>query len=143
MLPIEAVVSIFTNILGIVNKNVEDKDKKNEIVQQISTSQTELIKVLVQTQTVPWVDALVKLVYAFADTLDRIWRPVGGLLAACFVAYTTLKGIPVNPILDGVLAALFPGWMVSRHMVKVAEVKAQQPTVIVQNNPANWPKNLN
>lgn len=128
---ITAIIPIISGILSIVNKNVEDKDKRNEIVAAIQQSEIKLIELFVGTKTTPWVDAFVKIVYVLAYTADRVWRPLGSFLLVLFVAYMRVRGIPLDPSLELLLSSTFPGWMVSRHIAKQTQIQNQSNS---QNN---------
>jgi hypothetical protein len=115
---IDAVAGVFKGLFGVVDQLVEDKDKKNEIFLKMAEMQNQLNIVLMQLKTVPWVDATVKLLFAFRDLVLPLLRPVVGALMTGYAAYAETNGINLSPVVQAALAAAFPGWMYSRHTEK-------------------------
>ena len=65
----------------------------------------------------PWVDALVKLIYALGHVVQMWFRPVVGGLMTAFGVYAHIKGIDLGNS-HAIFDAAFPAWGVSRHMEK-------------------------
>jgi len=118
-LPILGIVAdVFKSIFGIVDQVVVDKDKAAELKVQLAQMQSTLNAQLLTTQTVPWVDATVKILMAIRDLVIPMFRPVIGAVFTGLAVWFEYKGIPVNPTLQAIMAAAFPGWMVGRQMKK-------------------------
>ena len=115
---VNAVVDVFGKIFGVVDQLVEDKDKKNEIVLKLAEMQNQLSLQLVQQQTIPWVDATVKLLFAFRDIIIPMFRPVVATAMTAYVVYAETNGITLSPMVEALFASAFPGWMASRHVNK-------------------------
>lgn len=115
---ISAITDVFGKLFGVVDQLVEDKDKKNEIVLKIAELQNQLSVQLVQTQTVPWVDGTVKLLFAFRDIVIPLFRPVVATAMTAYVVYAEVNGITLSPMVEALFASAFPGWMASRHVNK-------------------------
>ena len=115
---LDTVSGIFKGLFGVVDQLVEDKDKKNEIILKISEMQNQLNLTLLQQKTTPWVDATVKLLFAFRDLVIPLMRPIIGALMTGYAAYAETQGVALSPVVQAALAAAFPGWMYSRHSEK-------------------------
>lgn len=115
---INAVAGAFKQIFGVVDQLVEDKDKKNELIVKLAELQNQLSLQLIQTNTVPWVDATVKLLFAFRDIIIPLFRPLIGAALSGYAAYAQANGIPIDPTVQTIFASAFPGWMASRFMEK-------------------------
>lgn len=115
---VDAVLNVFGSLFGVVDQLVEDKDKKNEIILKMAELQNQLSVQLVQTQTIPWVDATVKLLFAVRDIILPLFRPVIASAMAAYVVYAETNGIILSPMVEAVFAGAFPGWMASRHVSK-------------------------
>lgn len=111
---INAVTGVFKQIFGVVDQLVEDKDKKNELIVKVAELQHQLSMQLLQTSTVPWVDATVKLLFALRDLVIPMFRPVVSACMAAYVAYAELNGITLSPLVEAAFAGAFPGWIASR-----------------------------
>lgn len=116
--------NLFGGIIDIIKEVVPDKDKQLELITQVQTQQLEMTKVLVSQATVPWVDALVKLMYALSHLIKEHWRPLVS-------SYLMLKGVTDVDLLqqlhnlgavgDAAITGMvgsFPAWMYSRHKGK-------------------------
>lgn len=115
---VDAVLGVFGKLFGVVDQLVEDKDKKNEIILKMAELQNQLSVQLVQTQTVPWVDATVKILFAVRDIVIPLFRPLISAAMAVYIVYAETNGITMSPMVEALFASAFPGWMASRHVTK-------------------------
>lgn len=98
--------------LGIIDQLVVDKDKKAELAFQWNVKLLEFAEKLINAQTIPWVDAIVKLMIAAV----ALARPIGSL-------YLTIVGVDMLQTGDDgmaatALTAAFPTWMGAREVDK-------------------------
>jgi hypothetical protein len=105
---------VFRGIFDLGKEVIQDKDKLAEFNYKLAELEGQLNLRLVETQTVPWIDATVKLLFA----LNSLWRPLGGAVMTGFGIYAHWKGIPLDPVLHGIFDGAFPAWGVSRHVEK-------------------------
>lgn len=123
--PLTAGLEFGKQVAGIIDQFVEDKDKKAEIVYQLTLKEREFSTAILTLQSTPRMDALVKFMYAWRDVGLSVVRPIGSAIGLAFVAYCTVKGIALPDWLEAVMVALFPGWMASRHLDKQAQKKVE------------------
>jgi len=119
---------LITSLLGtgmnIVDKFVEDKDKKAELGVKTHEMMLDFAKTLISTQTYPWVDAVVKLMYAVSDLLKQNWRPMVSGFAFIYGLFNPEAMVTLHEagtVGDGAIAGIFgafPGWILSRHQEK-------------------------
>jgi hypothetical protein len=115
MIPIvDSVAGIFKGLTGLASEFIEDKDKRNEFNLLIKQAENQLTIAIITQETVPWVDALVKLMYASLSFA----RPVGGFAMTAFAGYLALKQIPVPKELLILFGSAGPAWGLSRHISK-------------------------
>jgi len=119
ILPFEGVIK---ELLGIIKEAVPDKDKQAELSFKVIEIQFAFRQKILEIQTVPWVDALVKIMAAFT----MFFRPIGSAFMTAFGAFCAYKQIHLPDGLDYVLTMAFPAWGVSRHMNKNNEQKTKQ-----------------
>lgn len=112
------IAELLRGIVSVGDQLIEDKDKKAEFASEVAKLHAELIGKLVSTPTVPWVDALVKLIYTLGDVGLKWLRPVGGIALTGVGVYLHLKGIAIPEYMQAALDMAFPGWMLSRHLEK-------------------------
>ena len=96
------------------DKLIEDKDKKTEFAFKTQELTFKTMEVLLQTKTYPFVDALVKLMYAAKVFI----RPIGSLAMAGFAAYCAVNNIELNEVIQTTLFGAPVAWGVSRHVEK-------------------------
>jgi hypothetical protein len=111
-------VPLIGDLLGIVSEAVTDKDKRNEINLKLAELQHNFNMQLVQSQTVPWVDATVKLIYA----LVALARPIGSFAVTAFGLYAHAKGIGIDTMTHTLIDSAFPAWMGARTLEKKSGV---------------------
>lgn len=123
MLPatIPIIGGFIDKVLDLINKNVQDKDLAAKLTADATKEMLAFSTTLVTQSTTPWVDAVVKLMYAFRDVGVSLFRPVGSVIMACFAAYMMYKQLPVPTWAEPVLAAFGfapAAWGLSRHAEK-------------------------
>lgn len=123
--------SLLTEIVGLGREFITDKDKLAEL-QYKALELSQNLKMAALTQkTVPWVDAVVKLL-VFA-------RPMGAAAMTAFGAYAHWKGIDLGgEVIHTVFDGAFPAWGASRHVNKNTEVKEKERTKQVLANQQSW-----
>lgn len=109
----------FKGIFGIVDQLVVDKDKAAELKFYIRELQHKLDVAIITMKTVPWVDATVKLLYAF----QPFFRPIGSFAMAIFAAYCDLHNIELGKEVKVMLYGSPIAWGLSRHINKMKGAK--------------------
>jgi hypothetical protein len=118
---------VLTGILELAKKLIPDKDRFKELETEVTKAGIEFDRLLMGTTTAPWVDATVKLMYAFERFFTSLWRPLGTFALTAFAGYCDAKGIQLSETVEMLLYGAFPGWGVSRHMHKAEELKRKKP----------------
>lgn len=118
--------SLANKIADTVKEVVPDKDQQLQLTTQLLQHQLEFQRALIQQQTIPWVDATVKILYALSDLVRSNWRP---LVSAAAFFWGLLHPEQIRELVaaggvgEAAVAAIFgsfPGWMLSRHITKRA-----------------------
>lgn len=129
------IVGAFNGLIGLASEFIEDKDKRNAFEFEAKTLQLQTIQTLLSTQTVPWVDAVVKLIYAMIS----LGRPLASF-AAFFIGVFNPDLIQqlhsVGTVGDVAIGAIFgsaPAWGYSRHVEKRDQRKAEQRQVEIES----------
>jgi len=122
--------SFLPSLFKVGGKMIEDKDKKNEYAFKVLEMSNTVIMKLVETKTVPWVDALVKLAYAGDAIVKSLFTPVLTAVAFSFGLYFQLAGVEVSAGVEAVLFGSFPAWRVARQKEKNAKIERQKTTPI-------------
>jgi hypothetical protein len=117
--PVAAAVSLIGQVIGLGSELIEDKDKRNEFVFKSQEMSFQLLGQLLTTKTVPWVDAVVKILMVGKAFV----RPLGGALMTAFGAYAHFKGIEIPPAMHAIFDGALPAWGVSRHAEKREKIK--------------------
>lgn len=107
-------LSIIPQLFKLGDKLIVDQDKKIEYAFKMQELTFKAMETMLSTSTVPWVDALVKILYA----LKTLFRPILGALMTAFGAYAHVKGIEISPTMHAVFDGAFPAWGISRHVSK-------------------------
>lgn len=116
---ISAITTLGGSALKIIDQFVEDKDLKQKLaIRQLELTYG-LIEKIINTATVPWVDALVKVLMS----LVVLARPIGTFLLTSVALYFYWKGVEVDPTVNAMLAGAFPAWGAAREVGKVREEK--------------------
>ena len=123
--PLTAGLDLGKKVLDLADQFIEDKDQLAKFAFEVNKLDREFSTAILTMTSTPKTDAVVKLMYAWRDVGVSLVRPVGAAIAAAFVGYCTVKGIALPDWLEAILAALFPGWMVSRHMDKTEEKRQE------------------
>ncbi len=111
---IDTIGKAFNGIIGLASEYIEDKDKRNEFIFQMYKYKNELDRMIINQSTIPWVDAIVKVLYA----MQSLWRPFVSAGALIAVLYFRATGIDLDPVVEKILVSMFPAWGLSRHMLK-------------------------
>ncbi len=88
-------INPFNKVADLISEVVEDKDKANEIKQQLMLAAEATYNAELATKTVPWVDAL-----------HKMGRQITGYLGYALAFYMVSEG-GVDPM--AVMAAVAPG----------------------------------
>jgi hypothetical protein len=131
---ITAVTTLGKMGLGIIDQLVEDKDLKQKLaIKQIELTYG-LIEKLINTTTIPWVDAFVKLMTG----LIVLARPLGSFVLTCVGIYMHLKGVEIDQAVHYGLDAAFPAWGAAREAHKKREADAQKRGVSAYQGLPPW-----
>lgn len=110
---ITALLSVVPALTKLGSKFVLDKDRAAEYAFKTQEMVFALLEKIVTMQTIPWVDAFVKILFA----LLALARPIGTF-------YLTIKGVDMAVangevgLVDGGLMSMFPTWMGAREVDK-------------------------
>jgi len=113
--------AIVSGLFSLGDKFVEDKDKKTEFAFKTQEIFFKLLEKLVDAKTVPWVDAVVKLMIASVTMM----RPVGSFALTLIGLYLDARDYPINETMNMALEAAFPSWMAARQVDKHKKKKKQ------------------
>lgn len=102
---------LLDGITSLASEMITDKDKMAEFEVRAKELVYEADQALLEDSTVPWVDALVKLMLASKQFI----RPIGSFFITAAGIYMHYKGVEVDTALHAVIDGAFPGWMYSRH----------------------------
>lgn len=130
MMPWQIIGETVGGLIDLADQAITDKDKLIEFKFKAAELQAQSMQVLISAQTVPWVDATVKLLFA----LNSLWRPVIGGLMTLFGAYAHYKGLPIDPTAHLVFDGAFPAWGVSRHVEKKEVIKERKKPIFPTYN---------
>ena len=121
-------IPLLTGLIDIGKELIEDKDKRNEFAIRSQELTHETMRIMLQTETSPWIDGAVKILYA----LQTFWRPavsagvlVWGLLNPDAIGVLHQLGT----VGDGVIASVFgsfPAWGISRHKEKMKKAETYE-----------------
>lgn len=118
-------------VAGIVDQAVQDKDLALEINRDIMQATFEFTSTIQTSEHVP---GYVKFLYALRDVIIPLLRPVGSGLLSAYAVYAAHKGVTLDPVIHGMLAAAFPGWMASRHVNKQSEQRTKRVNAQIESN---------
>lgn len=114
--------TLISGLFTLGGKFIEDKDKKTEFAFKTQEIFFQMLTKLVEVKTVPWVDALVKLMAASITMM----RPIGSFALTVLGVYIDAKGYAVNDTMTMALQAAFPGWMAARQIDKHKPTKKKE-----------------
>lgn len=120
---LEKLIQPMDSLIKLGSEYIVDKDKLIEFQFKAMELKQEQAVTLLATKTNPFVDALVKLMYAF----QIFWRPLVGMLMTGFGAYAHYKGIDMDVALHAIFDGAFPAWGVSRHVEKQKKIETFDP----------------
>lgn len=120
--PADSFFEFGKSLIGLASEFIEDPDKQAKFKLEAQKLQSRTIDSLLGTTTIPWVDALVKVLVA----LNTLWRPVGGALMTAFGMYAHWKGIDISTALHATFDGAFPAWGLSRHQDKANQEKTRR-----------------
>ena len=106
--------AIVSGIFSIGKEMIADEDKKIEYAFKTQEILFDLLGKLIAARTVPWVDALVKLMVASV----ALARPIGSFALTLIGIYLDMNEMPVSETMTMALEAAFPGWMAARQYDK-------------------------
>lgn len=115
------ILPIASGLLKLGSKFILDKDKQAEFQFKVIEMTYSFMEKIVTMQTVPWVDAFVKILFA----LLALARPLGTF-------YLSLKGVDMAVDagsvdgLSGGLMAMFPAWGTAREANKRREHRLKE-----------------
>jgi hypothetical protein len=116
-----AALPLFGRVFDVIDQLVEDKDLKLQLTKEMRELEISSMETLVKTSTTPWVDALVKLMYA-SVALVRPLTSVGVFLFGLVFPEKLSALYEIDQTLGTVAgAAVFgsaPAWGISRHLEK-------------------------
>lgn len=101
-------------IFKLGSKLILDKDKKAEYAFKVQEMSFKLIEGIVNMRTVPWVDAVVKIMAASV----AMARPIGTFIMTGVGIYFHYKGIVVDGVVQLMLDGAFPAWAGARELNK-------------------------
>jgi len=114
------------SLLGLGGKMIEDKDKKTEYAFKSLELTNKVIMALINTKTIPWVDALVKLAYAGDAIIKSLFTPVLTAIAFGFGLYFELNSIEISTGVEAILFGSFPSWRIARQKEKNAKMETDK-----------------
>lgn len=117
--PWQPVVDVVDNLINLGDQYIVDQDKLIEFKFKAYELKTNAVTTLLGVKTNPFIDGLVKLMYAF----QIFWRPFVGGLMTMFGAYCHYKGIEMDVALHAIFDGAFPAWGVSRHIEKQKKIE--------------------
>jgi hypothetical protein len=116
-----ATIPLFGRVFDVIDQLVEDKDLKLQLTKEMRELEISSMETLIKTSTTPWVDALVKLMYA-SVALIRPLTSVGIFLFGLIFPEKLSALYAIDQTLGTVAgAAVFgsaPAWGISRHLEK-------------------------
>lgn len=117
---------LITSGLKIGSELIQDKDKKEELAYKYQELIHGTVSQILAIHTVPWVDAMVKVMMALNTILKGFARPVGAFAMAGFGAYCKVKGIELGDVVETTLFGAPLAWGVDRSVHKARVHKTKQ-----------------
>jgi hypothetical protein len=122
------IAGLLMGAMKLAGSWINNKDKKEELATQVVMKMLDIADKAIAVQTVPWVDATVKLV-AMAYTF---MRPLGGAIMTGLGIYfhylTATGGMEALPdVVQYGLDAAFPTWGVAREVDKKRKAAEAAP----------------
>lgn len=110
---------IISGLFNLGKTYIDNKEKQAEFNNEVAKMGLQLQERMLTSQTMPKVDAIVKLMYAFREIAIPMFRPIGGALLTAASIYCAVNRIQLDPTVNTILASAFPGWMASRGLEKL------------------------
>ena len=130
-LPWESAIDGLFDVLG---QAITDKDLLAKLETKRFELTTAISSELLKTKTIPWVDALVKIMIAMKDIIIPLFRPLIGAAMTAFGMYMHYRGTPMDAATQIIFDGAAPAWGVSRHANKQKEQQTKQ----VEAEYAEW-----
>lgn len=129
-------------LFDLISEAIPDPDKRRELEAKITQARIQVDQLIMQTTTIPWVDALVKIMYALERFIVTLWRPIGAAAMTAFGMYAHYKGIDIGEANHLILDGAFPAWGASRHMEKTKKINKQPdlPDIVYRDPTARGSK---
>lgn len=105
---------LFGDLFKLISEAIPDPDKRTEASVRLAELHANVTATIVGTRTVPWIDGVVKLVYA----LVALATPLGAAAAMAFNFYCKYKGIPLDMATEATTLGGFPAWAAWRRREK-------------------------
>ena len=131
--PITAVADGVKSLINLGSEMIEDKDKRNEFNYKARELANTFHVELLKTQTIPWVDAFIKIVLSFKGLM----RPAGAAISLGIWLWLKNKGVEMDPAVQAILLGQAPAWGWSRHVEKQERVKVQEILAAQKKSP-DW-----
>jgi len=132
-LPIPAITGLFSVLkmgMGVLDQFVEDKDLKQQLVIKQLELTYGLIEKIINTTTIPAVDAFVKILMA----LVVLARPIGSFLISLWgIGVVGDIGDASETVQNAAIAA-FPAWGAAREVHKRREEETKRMEMKMNNN---------
>lgn len=111
---------VLASLFNLGKSYIDDKTKQMEYAEKVAELGIQLQTTIIQDKTSPFVDGIVKLMYASKDVILPLFRPIGSALLSAFAAYCAYKKIDLGG-LGVIMGSAFPGWMGSRAIEKLTD----------------------
>lgn len=128
---LQAILGIIPGVMKLADKMIVDKDKKAEFAFKQQEMQNALVMKLVEQETIPWVDATVKLLGAMV----MLGRPVGSFALTAFYLWSQYRGVDLGTVGEAVTAGAFPAWMAAREAGKSRAAKLKEKSILAEKVP--------
>ena len=129
--PVTAGIDLGKSLVNLGSEFIIDKDKQIEFNYKARELVNGFHVELLKTQTIPWVDALIKFMLA----TKGLYRPAGAFILALVGSYFAYKQIDIPEWLYGVLFGAGPAWGWSRHEEKKERARVQEIIAIQKKSP--------
>jgi len=127
---LSTVGAIFSDLFGIVKEITPDVDKQMELTVRLAQARMDFERTILQQQTTPWIDAIVKLSMAGDQIVKGLLRPLGSFAMAGFAAYCVINAIDIPTWAEPVMTLMGvspAAWGLSRYFEKRAAIPPYGP----------------
>lgn len=118
--------SAIDGLFGVLSEAITDKDLLAKLDVKRQEIDSAIRSQLLKTKTIPWVDALVKVMIAMRDVVIPLLRPAGAFAMTAFGMYMHYRGTPLDAVNQAVFDGAAPAWGISRHANKKKEQETKQ-----------------